>query len=641
VELLAPAGSKDALKAAVIGGADAVYLGGKRFGARRLADNFTDAELQAAVRFAHRHDVKVYVAVNTLVKERELDDAYSYLRFLASIHADAVIIQDRGLLRVARERVALPLHASTQMGLHTPEGVAWAARHGVSRVILARELSLTDLAAIRRATGLELEVFIHGALCYAFSGQCLFSSILGGRSGNRGLCAQPCRKLYRHGSARGYLLSTADLFAVDLLPDLLRLGVDGVKIEGRMRSPLYVYLTSRIYSTAIRRAEAGSTTLITPRERELLAVVFNRGFTRGYLADRSVTQRRYQGNRGLPLGDASFDGTTLRVPTALLHPGDGVTLYRRDAKIGGFLVRDPTRVDDATLLVPPFPLRRGRYRVYKTRDRTFAVIRREIAATSFPFGTGRVRRTPLPLPVRRRRRTQADLSVYLSSLKALRGVLPYADRVYFEWTPRFAEAASLCDRAGVECVLTLPRLAFPTPDTDHAPLMIHTLGQYERYRDRTLYGHYALNVFNSRCIPALHQSTLSVELAKEDLQALTAHYAGRLEVLTFGKIELMVTRDTGLGDGWLVDPRGARFPVYRDRFDAARVLNSADLVLLDYLDELERMGIDSLGIDLRRRGVTLATTVAKAYAARDVTAKPSIRRLCGPITAGHYHRGVA
>jgi putative protease len=641
VELLAPAGSKDALKAAVIGGADAVYLGGKRFGARRLADNFTDSELQAAVRFAHRHGVKVYVTVNTLAKERELGVVYSYLRFLESIHVDAVIIQDRGLLRMVRAHLALPIHASTQMGLYTPEGVAWSERHGVSRVILARELSLADLAAIRRATRLELEVFIHGALCYAFSGQCLFSSILGGRSGNRGLCAQPCRKRYRRGTARGYLLSTADLFAVDVLPDLLRLGVDGVKIEGRMRSPLYVYLTSRIYSKAIRRAEAGSAELITPRERELLSVAFNRGFTRGYLVDRSVTQRRYQGNRGLPLGDARFNGTTLRVPTALLRPGDGVTLYRRDAKVGGFLVREADHVDDAALLVPPFPLRRGRYRVYKTRDRTFDAIRREIDATPFPTGTGHVRRHAFPLPARQRRRTHGELSVYLSSIKTLRSVLPYADRVYFEWTPRFAEAAAMCDQAAVECVLMLPRLAFSTPDTDYARLMIHSLGQYERYRDRTLYGHYALNFFNSRCIPDLYQSTLSVELAKEDVQALTAHYAGRLEVLTFGKIALMVTRDTSLGDGWLVDPRGVRFPVYRDRFDATHILNSADLVLLDFLDELERMGIDSFGIDLRRRGVTLATMVVKAYAAHDVTAKRAIRRLCGTITAGHYHRGVA
>lgn len=641
MELLAPAGSKDALKAAVIGGADAVYLGGSRFGARRLADNFTDAELQAAVRFAHRRGVKVYVTVNTLVKERELGDAYAYLRYLEAIHADAIIVQDRGLLRVALDHVALPIHASTQMGIHTPAGVAWAARHGVSRVILARELHLPELAAIRRVTRLELEVFVHGALCYAVSGQCLFSSILGGRSGNRGLCAQPCRKPYRRGSTRGHLLSTADLFAVDLLPDLLRLGVDGVKIEGRMRSPLYVYLTSRIYAKAIRRAEAGSTELITPRERELLGVVFNRGFTRGYLADRSVTQPLYQGNRGLPLGDASFDGATLRVPTVLLHPGDGVTLYRHGAKVGGFLIRNVDRVGDATHLVPPFPLRRGRYRAYKTRDRTFVAIRREIAATPFPAGTGRVRRRAFPLPVRRRPRTHADLSVYLSSIKALRSVLSYADRVYFEWTPRFAEAAALCAQAGVECVLMLPRFAVPIPDTDYAPLMINALGQYERYRDRTLYGHYALNFFNSRCLPDLYQSTLSVELAKEDLQALTAHYAGRLEVLTFGKIALMVTRDTSLGDGWLVDPRGVRFPTYRDRFDATHVLNSADLVLLDYLDELERMGIDSFGIDLRRRRVTVATTVAKAYAARDVTAKPAIRRLCGSITAGHYHRGVA
>lgn len=436
------------------------------------------------------------------------------------------------------------------------------------------------------------------------------------------------------------MMSTADLFAVDLIPDLLRLGVDGVKIEGRMRSPLYVYLTSRIYSKAIRRAEAGSTKQITPRERELLAVAFNRGFTKGYLTERSIMQQRYQGNRGLPLGDARFDGTTLRVLTGLLKPGDGVTLYRRDTKVGGFLVRDFEYVDDAVFLVPPFNLRRGRYSVYKTRDRTFEAIRREIDATPFPTGISRVRRHAFTVPVHKRRRTRGELSVYLSSLKTLRCILPYIDRVYFEWNSQFAEAVAMCNQAAVECVLMLPRLTFSTLDTDHSPLMINSLGQYERYRDRKLYGHYALNFFNSQCIPNLYQSNLSVELAKEDIQALIAHYAGRLEILTFGKIELMVTRDTSLSDNCLVDPRGARFAVYRDSFDATHILNSADLVLLDYLDELEQMGIESFGLDLRRRGVKLAMTVVKAYATHDVTAKTAIRRMCGAITAGHYHRGV-
>ncbi len=239
MELMAPAGSKEAFKAAIMGGADAIYLGGKFFGARRLAENFTDAELKGAVELAHERGVKVYVTVNTLIKEKELQQIFSYLGYLEAIGVDAVIVQDRGLLRLLRENFSVPIHASTQMGIHSPEGAVWAEKNGVSRVILARELCLEELEAVRRAVKVELEIFIHGALCYSFSGQCLFSSMLGGRSGNRGLCTQPCRKRYILGNRRGHLLSTADIFGVEALPHLMRIGVDGLKIEGRMRSPLY------------------------------------------------------------------------------------------------------------------------------------------------------------------------------------------------------------------------------------------------------------------------------------------------------------------------------------------------------------------------------------------------------------------
>jgi putative protease len=172
MELLAPAGSKEAFKAAISGGADAVYLGGKYFGARNLAENFTDFELQSAIRLAHKHRVKVYVTVNTLIKEGELQAVFAYIQYLESINADAVIIQDKGLLKLIRENFSIPIHASTQIGIHSPEGAIWAEKNGISRVILARELHLNELEEIKKSTKLELEAFIHGALCYSFSGQC-------------------------------------------------------------------------------------------------------------------------------------------------------------------------------------------------------------------------------------------------------------------------------------------------------------------------------------------------------------------------------------------------------------------------------------------------------------------------------------
>ncbi len=199
-ELLAPAGSPEAFRAAVAAGADAVYLSGKRFGARKFAPNFTDDEIKEAVDYAHRRDVRVYVTINTLIHDRELKGIAEYLIWLYSTGADAVLVQDTGVAALAREIVpSLPLHASTQMTIHSTDGVRWAAEQGFSRVVLARELTLEEITLIGQETagsGIGLEVFAHGALCYCYSGQCLLSSVIGGRSGNRGMCAQPCRKPY-------------------------------------------------------------------------------------------------------------------------------------------------------------------------------------------------------------------------------------------------------------------------------------------------------------------------------------------------------------------------------------------------------------------------------------------------------------
>jgi putative protease len=191
VEVLAPAGSKEAFKAALAGGADAVYLGGRLFGARRFAPNFTDAELKCAVKLAHSKGVKVYATVNTLIKESELPLARDYLGLLDLIKVDAVIVQDRGLVRLIKESFGLDVHASTQMGIHSPDDAQWAEGMGISRAILARELSLDEVKAVRESSEIGIEVFVHGALCYGFSGQCLFSSVLGGRSATAACAHNP------------------------------------------------------------------------------------------------------------------------------------------------------------------------------------------------------------------------------------------------------------------------------------------------------------------------------------------------------------------------------------------------------------------------------------------------------------------
>ena len=228
IELLAPAGSMETLKAAVNAGANAVYMGGKQFGARRSATNFTNEEMIAAIKYCHTRNVSVYVTVNTLIKEDEFSDVMDFIDFLYKNDVDTVILQDLGLLRAVKSKyLDLPCHASTQMTFHNSAGVLYAKKIGFSRVVLARELSFDEVQTIANAVDIELEVFVHGALRISYSGQCLMSSYIGGRSGNRGACAQPCRKHYTllnrsTGEAieKAYLMSPKDLMTYEHLAAL-------------------------------------------------------------------------------------------------------------------------------------------------------------------------------------------------------------------------------------------------------------------------------------------------------------------------------------------------------------------------------------------------------------------------------------
>lgn len=254
VELLAPAGNMDCFKAALNAGADAVYVGGQKFGARAYAGNFNDEELLLAIKLAHFWNRKVYLTVNTLLKEEELGEVVPYLRPFYEAGLDGIIVQDLGVLKVCREQLpGLALHASTQMTVTESGAAALLKELGVERIVPARELSLDEIIKLKEESGLEIETFIHGAMCYCYSGQCLFSSFLGGRSGNRGRCAQPCRQPYQinigkhHGKDEKYPLSLKDLCVLPMLPSLIEAGIDSFKIEGRMKSPEYVAGVTAMY----------------------------------------------------------------------------------------------------------------------------------------------------------------------------------------------------------------------------------------------------------------------------------------------------------------------------------------------------------------------------------------------------------
>ena len=281
MELLAPAGSFESMQAAFHAGADAVYMGGPRFGARAYADNPDDDGVKRAIDYTHLRGKKLYLTVNTLLKNSEIgEELYDYLKPLYETGLDAVIIQDFGVFRFLREAFPdLPLHGSTQMTVCGPEGAALLKAQGLKRLVLPRELSLQEIRLIWERTGIDLEVFIHGALCYCYSGQCLMSSFLGGRSGNRGRCAQPCRLLYEGGS----YLNMRDLCALDLLPALKEAGAKSLKIEGRMKSPLYTAGVVGVYRKYLDQLEAGGAYRVRKEDKQLLFELFNRGdFTDGY-----------------------------------------------------------------------------------------------------------------------------------------------------------------------------------------------------------------------------------------------------------------------------------------------------------------------------------------------------------------------
>ena len=396
-ELLAPAGSPEALHSAIAAGADAVYLGGKRFGARKFATNFNESAIAEAIDYAHLRGVKVYVVVNTLVREDELSDAAEYLIRLYEMGTDAVLLQDLGVAVLAGSLVPdLERHASTQMTIHNHEGVLYAARSGFKRAVLAREVTLDEIKkweSESKASGLGLEVFVHGALCYCYSGQCLLSSAIGGRSGNRGMCAQPCRKPYvllrgkldEYGrpvslaaepQKESFLISTRDLSVYRHLDRIVRSPVQSLKIEGRMKSPEYVAIVTSIYRRALDSIARGSWSASVEDERDL-ALAFNRDFTEGHLLSaKDVMGRKASDNQGFLMGSvASYDSQRGEAAIRLSGPlvperGDGLVIQAPGQETG-MVVQNAFQKDGLLRLKTPERVRPGA-KVYLTGSTALA-----------------------------------------------------------------------------------------------------------------------------------------------------------------------------------------------------------------------------------------------------------------------------
>lgn len=308
-ELLAPAGTKEAFIAAVESGADAIYMGGEILNARMNAGNFSLPEMKEAIDFAHKRLVKVYVTVNTLVKDDEMDEALAYCCQLYEMGADALIIQDLGLGYAVKQALPdFPIHLSTQGSVYDLAGVEAAKKLGYERVVIARELSLDEIKNICQGTDVPVEVFCHGAICICYSGQCQMSRAIGGRSGNRGGCAQPCRLAYEMSAASGekkYHLSPADMNFIDHLGELAEAGVSSLKIEGRMKSPEYVAVVTSIYRKYLDEYGESGKYEVSDEDRLALTQIFNRGFTTAYLngADENFMSGDKPKNKGVLMGN--------------------------------------------------------------------------------------------------------------------------------------------------------------------------------------------------------------------------------------------------------------------------------------------------------------------------------------------------
>ncbi len=346
-ELLAPAGSMEALKQAVHHGADAVYLGGTDFGARAFAENFSPEALQEAVAYAHLYGKKVYVTVNTLIGQPRWDDFIRTISFLNDVGADAVILQDIGAAKVVHALFPdLPWHASTQMHNHNASSAGFAQALGAERVVLAREMRLADIKALK-SIGVQTEVFIHGALCVSYSGQCLFSALTQGRSGNQGACAQVCRMRYvlletQDGQTitrltdGDFLLSPKDLGVLNRIGEMMDAGIDSFKIEGRMKSPEYVGYVTALYRRLIDDYAENGKSALSETEMDTLARLFNRGFTQGLVLDAfgSEMMRPDRPNHmGVKIGQVtktSKEKITIQL-SAPLHQGDGIKFENADS----------------------------------------------------------------------------------------------------------------------------------------------------------------------------------------------------------------------------------------------------------------------------------------------------------------------
>ena len=693
MELLAPAGSMEALRAAVCNGADAVYLGADTFNARINARNFSAADLQEAVVYCHVRGVKVHLTLNTLVLDREMPRAAELIRLAASCGVDAFIVQDLGVVSLCRQLAPdVPIHASTQMSIHSLEGVMEAAALGCSRVVLARELPAEEIAHICKKSPVEIEVFVHGALCMCYSGQCYLSSVIGRRSGNRGQCAQPCRLPYGYGrfESTRYPLSLKDNCLAGELDELRRMGVASIKIEGRMKRPEYVAIVTRAYRTVLNGGK------LMPSDLQELETAFSRqGFTDGYFRGQTGSDmfgRRQEGEDTADLfasARATYEqGEPQRIGVrfyAMIRRGEPAQLAVEDPDGNLCRTRGPVPEQAVYRSLTPQDLEQQLKKTGGTPYLCTAVRSSLDPDLMLPASAINAMRRDViaELTAKRGRAAPAHLNAYDEPPRydgiAGEPQLTIAVRTAGQITSRMlsmkptvlyvplselAEHPDLPQRVSVETQLAaiLPRVIW---SGELAPVarqlrtvyemgvrqvLAGNLGQLHiaRAAGFAVRGDFGLNIVNSRAMRYLREQGLDSQLLSFELtlpQIRDISKAVPAELLIYGRLPLMLMENcvmknrTGIcacqtGTVRLVDRVGAEFPIVKDPGTCRNVLlNGKKLYLLDKKDALRGMGLWALRLQFTTENPGEIDKVLMDYQGRAVFD-------AGSYTRGLYSRGV-
>ena len=661
-ELLAPAGSREALEAAIEGGADAVYFGGLGFNARKNAQNFGVEEMRDAISLAHTYGVRVYVTQNTLVYDRELDAYLSAAASALAAGADALIVADMGGAAALRQRFPeAELHASTQMSGHSVEAAKRLHALGFSRMVCARELSFADLKILAEQSPIEIEMFVHGALCVCHSGQCLFSSVVGGRSGNRGECAQPCRLPY----SGEYPLSLKDLALAEHITELIDLGVSSLKIEGRMKSPEYVRDVTRIYRRLLDERRNA-----TPDEMKTLAEIFSRGgFTDGYYTKkigRKMLGVRSESDKQSSRAFEAFRGIERKIPVdmraeierdkpaflSLTGAGKTVTVtgdlpfdainapLSEDAvkknllKLGGtpFACRELTIRLDEGLMMPVSALNALRRKAVEMLLIELSA-RREVVTTHAPmvFDTGA--------------KKQFRSAVFANAEQIPSSARDYFDLIYLP----LAEFDGSVDGVALPPVILDGERARVEALLDEAVrrgarhALVGNLGHISlaRRRGLTLHGDFRLNVTNRASVErALSLGFCDVVLSPELSLPQLRDIGGAGSVIVYGRLPLMILekcvgKELGscdacrAGKARLVDRKGISFPVLREWEHRSVIYNSLPTCLSDRMSELLGAGLRSEHYIFSTETSAECEAVIKAFR-KGLPLNTEVRRLVKP-----------